>query len=242
MNKNPYVHLLQRKRTWSPTIVSAGKLLDDGEEVIQRTLALRCLEIPVGTFIADAMKGDLPDDPHCKPLLLSNVEDEIKHDQALDFAAQAHAVPTRFEEEAQVIKNTWLELDRHPVLKALVLERSVFFVLLPILRFLGDSGLRTVSADISRDEQTHVAANALVCDALKLQADPALDKLRKATMGWILQSLNAENENRYLSANFWQRCSNSLYHQGKAPELSDTRVSRQPAFFEISNVNLPSYS
>ena len=55
----------------------------------------------------------------------------------------------QFEKEAERIKNAWLELDGHPVLKAVVLERSVFFVLLPIFRFLGDTGLRTTSTDIS---------------------------------------------------------------------------------------------
>ena len=58
--ETPYIHLHERKRTWTPVQVSAGTLLDGGEEVIQRALALRCLEIPVGDFISDAMKGDLP--------------------------------------------------------------------------------------------------------------------------------------------------------------------------------------
>ena len=149
----PYIHLHERKRTWTPVQVSAGTLLDGGEEVIQRALALRCLEIPVGDFISDAMKGDLPDIEGCRELLLSNVIDEENHDIALNYAAQAHKIPSRFEAEAERIKNAWLELDRHPVLKAVVLERSVFFVLLPIFRFLGDTGLRTqvpTSLEMSR--------------------------------------------------------------------------------------------
>ena len=51
-------------------------------------LRLRSLEIPVGDFIADAMKGDLPEGIEaegCRELLLSNVEDEIKHDTALNY-------------------------------------------------------------------------------------------------------------------------------------------------------------
>ena len=187
----PYIHLHQRKRTWTPVKVSAGSLLD-GEEVIQRALALRCLEIPVGDFISEAMKGDLPDIEGCRELLLSNVTDEENHDIALNFAAEAHRIPDRFEKEAERIKKAWLELDRHPVLKAVVLERSVFFVLLPIFRFLGDTGLRTTSADISRDEQTHVAANTLVCEELGLKSDKELNKLRRATVAWVLQSLKGE--------------------------------------------------
>jgi len=238
----PYIHLHERKRTWTPVQVDAGRLLDGGEEVIQRALALRCLEIPVGNFIQDAMKGDLPDIKGCKELLESNVQDEIKHDIALNYAAEVHKVPTKFEKEAAHICKTWLELDRHPVLKAVVLERSVFFVLLPIFRFLGDTGLRTTSADISRDEQTHVAANTLVCEALGLKSDKTINNLRRATIAWCLQSLKGESDHKHLSGNFWLASSDSLYTRGKAEGLIETRASRMPAFFETSSVNLPQYA
>jgi hypothetical protein len=241
----PYLHLHQRKRTWTPVQVSAGQLLSGGEEVVQRALALRCLEIPVGDFLTEAMKGDLPEGTEaegCKELLLSNVKDEINHDIALNFAAEAHQIPLRFEKEAERIKNAWLELDRHPVLKAVVLERSVFFVLLPIFRFLGDTGLRTTSADISRDEQTHVAANTLVCQALDLKTDKTINNLRRATVSWVLQSLAGEGNHKHLSSNFWLNCSDSLYTRGKAEGLIETRASRMPAFFETANQNLPQYA
>ena len=238
----PYIHLHERKRTWTPVQVTAGTLLGGGEEVIQRALALRCLEIPVGDFISEAMKGDLPDIKGCRELLLSNVVDEENHDIALNYAAEAHKVPVRFEKEAERIKKAWLELDRHPVLKAVVLERSVFFVLLPIFRFLGDTGLRTTSADISRDEQTHVAANTLVCQEIGLTPDKKLNSLRRATVNWVLQSLAPEHSNKHLSANFWLGCSDSLFERGRAEGLNDTRASRMPAFFETNNVNLPQYA
>ena len=240
--ETPYIHLHERKRTWTPVQVSAGTLLEGGEDVIKRALALRCLEIPVGDFISDAMKGDLPDVKGCKELLLSNVIDEEKHDIALNFAAASHRVSDRHEAEAQKICKAWLELDRHPVLKAVVLERSVFFVLLPIFRFLGDTGLRTTSADISRDEQTHVCANTLVCEALGLQADKTIDNLRRATVSWAVQSLQGESDNRHLSSNFWLESSDSLFARGKAEGLAETRASRMPAFFETNNVNLPQYA
>ena len=238
----PYIHLHQRKRTWTPVQVDAGQLLVGGEDVIKRALALRCLEIPVGDFINEAMRGDLPDVRGCKKLLQSNVIDEEKHDIALNYAAEAHKIPTKFEKEAEHIKNTWLELDRHPVLKAVVLERSVFFVLLPIFRFLGDTGLRTTSADISRDEQTHVAANTLVCEALGLKSDKTLNNLRRATVAWCLQSLKGESDHKHLSSNFWLQSSDSLYTRGKAEGLIETRASRMPAFFETANQNLPQYA
>lgn len=238
----PYLHLLHRKRTWTPVAVNASSLAPGGEDVIRRALALRNLEIPVGDFITEATKGDLPTEAGCKELLLSNITDEEKHDKALNFAAAAHGVPQKFEQEAAVIQKAWLDLDRHPVLKAVVLERSLFFVLLPIFRFLGDTGLRTTSADISRDEQTHVAANTMVCQELGLTSDKRINSLRRATMRWVLTSLEAENSDKYLSGNFWMKCSDNLYAKGRADELSSTRASRMPAFFETNNVNLPQYA
>ena len=240
--ETPYIHLHQRKRTWTPVQVTAGELLPGGEDVIKRALALRCLEIPVGDFISEAMRGDLPEDRGCLKLLKSNVIDEEKHDIALNYAAKAHNIPEQFEKEAKKIRDTWLELDRHPVLKAVVLERSVFFVLLPIFRFLGDTGLRTTSADISRDEQTHVAANTLVCESLGLKSDKTLNNLRRATVAWVLQSLKGESDHKHLSGNFWLNSSDTLYSRGRAEGLMDTRASRMPAFFETNNVNLPQYA
>ena len=237
-----YEHLQKRKRIWTPVAVTAGSLKPGGEDVVRRGLALRSLEMPVGEFISQAMKGDLPEEAGCLQLLKTNVDDEIKHDQALNFAAAAHGVTERLDAEGARITKAWLELDRHPVLKAVVLERSVFFVLLPILRFLGDTGLRTTSADISRDEQVHVAANTLVCQALGLPFDDQLNALRRATVGWMLQSLKGEADDKHLSQNFWMKCSDGLYYRGKAEELSETRAARVPAFFETANQDLPQYA
>ena len=240
-----YIHLQQRKRTWTPVQVSAGLLLPGGEEAVQRALALRSLEIPVGDFIAEAMKGDLPqgiEAEGCRELLLYNFHVHAKPVLALNFAAEAPKTPAQFEQAAARITTAWLELDRHPVLKAVFLERSVFVVLLPIFRFLGDTGLRTTSADISRDETTHVAANTIVCQELGLKTDKELNKLRRATVAWVLQSLQGEADHKHLSSNFWLGCSDSLYTSGKAAGLADTRASRMPAFFETSAVNLPQYA
>jgi len=124
----------------------------------------------------------------------------------------------------------------------LVAERAIFFVILPFFRFCGDSGIRTVSADISRDEQIHVACNSLVCSAMGLRPSNSLDKLRKATINWIFQPLGINTTDKYLDKNFWLDSSDNLMYSGKAPELSDTRSARMPAFFEHSNVNLPQYA
>ena len=124
----------------------------------------------------------------------------------------------------------------------MVAERSIFFVLLPFLRANGTAAMRTVSADISRDETVHVATNSLVCRELGLEISPSLDKLRKATINWVMQPLGINTTDKHLDKKFWLDSSDNLMYQGKAPELSFTKSARMPAFFEHSNVNLPQYA
>jgi len=160
---------------------------------------------------------------------------------ALGYIANALGVDENAEAEAKRLRDAWEAHPDHTVLKALVAERAIFFVLLPFFRFNGDAGLRTVSADISRDEQVHVAANSLVCKELGLEISPSLDKLRKATINWVMSPLKAST-NKYLDKKFWLDASDRLMYEGKAPELSDTKRARMPAFFEHANPNLPQYA
>jgi len=69
-----------------------------------------------------------------------------------------------------------------------------------------------------------------------------LDKLRKATINWILQPLGRNTDDKYLDRKFWADSSDRLMYEGKAPELSDTKAARMPAFFEHANTNLPKYA
>ena len=235
---NPYQKLQQRKRKWSPVQTTAGKLNEGAEEAIFRALAMRHMELPVGEFI-EASLSEIP--VLSQDLLRSNIKDEENHDLALGYIANALGTDPKAEEEAMRIRAAWEAHPDHTVLKALVAERALFFVLLPFFRFNGDAGLRTVSADISRDEQVHVAANSLVCRELGLTPSPSLDKLRKATINWVMTPLKSST-NKYLDKKFWLDSSDSLMYQGKAPELSDTKRARMPAFFEHANPNLPQYA
>jgi len=237
---NPYQKLLNRKRTWTPVQTTAGKLVEGAEETIYRALAIRHMELPVGDFITDALKNEVPHSS--RELLLSNVKDEENHDLALGYIANAIGVDQEAEKEAIRLRDAWVAHPDHTILKALVAERAIFFVLLPFFRFNGDAGLRTVSADISRDEQVHVSANSLICRELGLEVSPSLDKLRKATINWVMQPLKANNPNKYLNKKFWLDSSDRLMYEGKAPELSDTKRARMPAFFEHANPNLPQYA
>ena len=236
---NPYDKLLSRKRTWTPVQTTAGQLVEGSEETIFRALALRHMELPVGDFIEEALKNEVPD--ASRQILRSNIKDEEKHDLALGYIANALGVDNRAEEEALRLRDAWVSHPDHTVLKAMVAERSIFFVLLPFFRFNGDAGLRTVSADISRDEQVHVATNSLVCRELGLTVSPSLDKLRKATIAWVMQPLK-RSANKYLDKQFWLDQSDSLMYSGKAEGLLETKRARMPAFFEHANPNLPQYA
>ena len=238
---NPYEKLLNRKRTWTPVQTTAGKLKEGAEETLYRCLAVRHMEIPVGDWITETLGKEIPSS--ARDLLESNVKDEVKHDQALGYITNALGVNEKAEAEAFRLRDAWMSHPDHEITKALVIERAIFFVLLPFFRFNGDAGLRTVSADISRDEQIHVATNSLVCLDMGLSPSKSLDKLRKATINWIMEPLGKNTYgDKYLSKKFWLDSSDNLMYNGKAPELSETKSARMPAFFEHSNVNLPQYS
>ena len=237
---NPYDKLFSRKRKWSPVKPTVGKLKEGAEETIKRALAIRHMELPVGTFITEGLEKNVPD--NARALLIDNVKDEERHDLALGYYVNALGADEQAELEAMRLRDAWIAHPDHTITKALVAERAIFFVLLPMFRFNGDAALRTISADISRDEQIHVGCNSLVCAELGLSVSPSLDKLRKATINWILQPLKGNGTDRYLDRKFWADSSDRLMYEGKAPELSDTKAARMPAFFEHANTNLPKYA
>ena len=240
MKTNPYDKLLSRKRKWTPVKPKAGAFKNGAEEAIRRCLAIRHMELPVGEFIKEGLEKNVPE--NARTLLTDNVVDEIRHDQALQYIVDAHGVDAKSENEALRLRDAWIEHPDHTITKALVAERAIFFVLLPFFRFTGDAALRTVSADISRDEQIHVATNSLVCAELGLVPSTSLDKLRKATIHWVLQPLRENDTDKYLAKNFWLDASDQLMYQGKAPQFSDTKAARMPAFFEHANTTLPQYA
>ena len=235
---HPYEKLLNRKRKWTPVQTTKGKIKDGAEEAVYRALAVRNMECPVGAFVSDSL-SEIPE--KSRKLLESNIKDEDNHDLALGYIANAIGVDDKAEAEALRLKEAWISHPDHTILKALVIERAIFFVILPFFRFNGDAGLRTVSADISRAEQIHVATNSLVCAELGLTPSKSLDKLRRATINWIMQPLSA-NADKYLDKKFWLDASDRLMYEGKAPQLTETKAARMPAFFEHANTNLPQYS
>lgn len=235
-----YTQIVSRKRTWTPVAVDKGDVKEGAEETLLRCLALRTLELPVKEMLSQGLERELPDDPGVLPALQSNMADEDKHDLALNYIVNVHGVSESAEREAARIREAWLSAPEHPILKTAILERSVFFVLLPFFRFNGDMGIRTVASDISRDEQTHTALHAMVAHDLGHKTTNNLNKLRRATVAWAMDLLGTP-EDKHLNKDFWLKQSDTLYYQGKAPGLVDTQRARMPAFFEASNVNLPKY-
>jgi len=240
MRKHPYEILLDRKRKWSPVKPTVGELKDEAKDTIRRALAARHMELPVGAFIQEGLEKDVPN--NARKLLEDNVKDEERHDLALGWYTDALGANENAEKEGKLLRDAWIAHPDHTITKALVAERAIFFVLLPFFRFNGDAALRTISADISRDEQIHVGSNSLVCRELGLRPSPSLDKLRKATINWIMEPLGINTTDKYLDKKFWLDASDRLMYEGKAPEFSETQRARMPAFFEHSNVNLPQYA
>ena len=238
---SPYDQVTSRKRKWTPVQVRAGKLAEGAEMSLFRGLALRKLELPVANFLRDGLKKDLPVTAGVREALESNIKDEERHDLALQYIIEAHGTNPKAEREADHILKAWIESTEHPILKAAILERSVFFVLLPFYRYAGDIGIRTTAADISRDEQVHVAVHSMVASELGLKPTSGLDRLRRATVAWVMDGLEFSSENKFLSKDFWMAQSDSLYQKGTAPGLAATQRSRVPAFFEASNTDLPQY-
>lgn len=240
IERSPYLSTIAKKLPWQAVPVDKGPVLDGAEETLFKALALRHLEIPVKELLEEGMKRELPSTPGIIEALRSNQDDEDRHLEALNYVAAAHGTNEKAEKEVMSILKAWNEHPAHPILKAGIMERSIFFVALPFFRQAGDVGMRTVSQDVSKDERVHVAVNGMLSKELGEKESQSLDKLRGATVAWLFEKLGSSS-NKWLDKDFWLRQSHSLFWTGRAQELSSLRASRSIAFFESSNVSLPSY-
>ena len=224
----PYDKLMARKRKWTPVKPVAGICKEGAEETIHRALALRHMELPVGDFINDALSTDVPS--KAREILVSNVRDEENHDLALGYIADAYGIDEKAEAEAMASFGTHgLHILITQYSKPWLLSVQFSSYCCPSLDLTVTRLMRTTSADISRDEQIHVATNSLVCSELGLSISPSLDKLRKATINWVMQPLSNTNPDQFLTKNFWTKSSDNLMYNGNAPELFATR-RQMPAF------------
>ena len=72
---NPYEKLLKRKRTWTPVQTTRGIFKYGAEETIYRALAIRHMELPVGSFITETLSKEVPDIARVllEPVIPSNI-------------------------------------------------------------------------------------------------------------------------------------------------------------------------
>lgn len=241
IEKSPYLSVLSKKRSWQAVPVAKGNVTKGAEDTLLKALALRHLEIPVKELLEEGMQRELPKTPGLIETLRSNQDDEDRHLEALNYVAAAHGTNEKAEREIESILKAWNEHPAHPILKAGIMERSIFFVALPFFRQTGDVGMRTVSQDISRDERVHTVVNAMVSRELGEEESRSLDKLRAATVAWLFDDLG-NSTNQWLNKDFWLRQSKALFWTGKAPEMAVSRNSRAISFFESPNTSLPAYS
>lgn len=217
-------------------------VMPGSEGAIGRCLALRVLELPVGAWVLEASEkelGKLPTDAIA--LITSNAEDEVKHDCLLDMAATTYQLTTKeMQDEANAIAQEWLNHPDHPIVKAFVLENSIFFIILPILRRFGGQGLRNAAFDISSDESIHAPCNRRVAQELGYIFSPSLDELRDRTVRFLVRDLAAPG--KLGLPQVWLDASENLLHKGFAPQLEETKAYIMPAFFESHAADLPQYS
>lgn len=243
------VALKSKKREWSPIKPKYTSVPQGTEETLMRALSLRVLEIPVGEFITSATQKELPISAEALTLLESNIADETRHDLALNYLYESLPYSIPDYPEAQQIRQRAIELAEskdHPIQVARTLEVGVFFILLPIFRFLGNTSMKTVSADITFDERIHVATNTLLAQHLKLDYSRELNQLRREAVAWVVEPLKPQSVpiayQQYADPQFWLRQSDNLFYTGRAPELADTKKTNVVAFFEVDRRNQPKYA
>lgn len=246
MLENPlfYQQQINRKRGWKPVCGVRTPITAGAETVIGRCLALRVLELDVQSWVrAVRYTPELPLCAEAIRCLELAEEEENNHDIVLNMAAQRFSdlISAEDQQTAYQLQTLWREHPDHPIVKAGVLESSVFFVLLPILRLLsGSATLRVISADISSDENRHAAQNRQMAIDLGYAWSPSLDKLRRDTVEWMVETLNVP-DHHLGKPQPWLQSSDTLLERMEAPLLKDTRRPSYIAFFEQANSGLPIY-
>jgi hypothetical protein len=212
------------------------------EGSIQKIIALGlCCEIPVGDFVRDAGKGDLPADATLPVLLRSHVADEAAHDLGFRLAAEAYPVDRNTQLMAQDIAQNWTSLENHPIVPAAALEVGVFLCSLGAMRLFGGSSLSHMASQIARDEYRHVAVNMAVMKGLKLNFDRKILSLIDETIDWIFEDLCIPDSETGITVNnsFFRRSSLELIETGSANDLDDlTNYTTHSLPFENTNESL----
>lgn len=204
------------------------------------------LEIPVGDFVLEAVRKDLPAGKIWKPLLKSNSADEHRHLQGFEFAEAVYPVSQEARDKCVAIAARWRDAQKryHPLLVPMVLEVGVFLVSLGILRIVGGRALMNLAAQIARDEGRHTTTN--VTALLELGIDPyhppkELDDLRRDTLEVLVEQIDVPEREvgDRLNLDFLIRASDELIYTGDAEDFTDMSfVVDRHLPFEIDNNQL----
>lgn len=163
-------------------------------QTIERILSLGLvLEMPVGAFVGEATKRDLPISQDAKNLLLSNIKDETIHYRAFQECAKVYPVSQQTMSEAENICKAWESLESHPLHVAGLLENGVFLASLAVLNLCGGHSLGRVAANVSRDEQRHVATNRSILGEIGIdmyQHQSKIERLRRQTIDWCFDGFS----------------------------------------------------
>jgi hypothetical protein len=212
------------------------------ESVIHRIIALglHC-EIPVGDFVRDAGKGDLPNDPILPTLLRSHVADEAAHDLGFRLAAEKYTPTWLHQCDARDLASQWQSIAIHPIVPAAALEVGVFLASLGAMRLFGGNSLSHMASQIARDEYRHVAVNMAVMRGLGLGFTDRILALIDDTVSWVFEGLEipAIETGMVVDREFFRRSSRELVSTGTAKDLDDlTNYTTHSLPFEISNAAL----
>jgi len=211
-------------------------------QVCDRILALGLhLEIPVGEFVSQASKRELPQDPIMHRLLKSNIADEAAHFKGMEIATQAYNVTWASLKEAANCAEHWQNLNCHPVEAAQALETGIFLGTLGFLRLAGGKSLVGMASEIARDEYRHVATNRGILAALNYPLMPSFWDLVKDTLSWVFQDLNIPKSavGIKIDTDFFINAGKSLLIDGEARQLDDlVNYAAHKLPFEIGNAKL----
>lgn len=182
---------------WKPTKPKHAPFQWDGygiPEVVERVLALQmALELPVGKFVSEASKTELPVSATIKKLLLSNVGDENVHERAFRYASEVYPISKKIFFEAEAIAQVWIGAAGHPIEKPTLLECGVFTPALAFLQVCGGQALQGVAAQVAKDEQRHVATNRGAMRKLGMDPGnpaPYLEVCCRETLDWLFDGLS----------------------------------------------------
>jgi hypothetical protein len=229
------------RRVWQPNEPTSIQSL--APKTISRCLALTALEPAVAGFIEDGLtradRGKL--DEGAITTLLRNIEDEDKHEIALTRARNAMTnYDPSYEDEAQQLIQAWKELEDPEILKAAILENSIFFLILPLYANFGGSALAITSNSISADERIHVISHRTAAQQLGIRPSKKVNELRKESVRFISADLQEEAGDRW-TIDRMMKNSDSLLKRGIS-DMIETQTSMAIAPFEVSNEHLDKYA